>query len=490
MLPIGSFGHVPAEIFVCNHMAQPPSNNSETPVGSDAESDDLRATNNELLARIAELEGELAFRGDAAHVQRFLSSIVENVPVMIFVKDAEKLRFVRVNKAEEQVLGLRRDDLIGRTDYDFFPKDEADFFTNNDRKVLESGKLLDVPEESILTSKGMLILHTKKIPLLDDDGRPQYLLGISEDITERKRAEEELHQTNRRLEESIRSEREAMGALKEAHSRMVQSEKLAALGQLVAGVAHEINNPLAFVTNNVVVLQRDFAELKSLLKLYQSADGSLTAAAPDVAKQIHDLIERIDLPYTLDNLAETLTRSRDGLKRIQQIVHDLRDFSRQEAVGEVQEGVDFNACVTSTVNIVRGRARAAKVELETELGELPEITCYPAKLNQVVLNLIVNAIDACPEGGHVTIRTRRSAHGGVELEVADTGCGIPADIRDKIFDPFFTTKPPGQGTGLGLSICHGIIADHGGAIRVESEVGKGTKFFVRLPETMPAQRKR
>ncbi|HET6246513.1 MAG TPA: ATP-binding protein [Tepidisphaeraceae bacterium] len=448
---------------------------------------DLAAENEDLRRRLLTIEAELFRRAQSEHAERFLRSIVDNVPAMVFVKDAKHLRFVRVNKAEEQALGLTREQLIGRTDHDFFPAEEADFFTSNDRKVLESGTLLDIPEETIQTARGVLVLHTKKIPLLDEQGQPQYLLGISEDITERKRAERELRETNRRLEESVAAERAALSALKEAHSRLVQSEKLAALGQLVAGVAHEINNPLAFVTNNVVVLQRDFAELKSLLKLYESAADMLAAHSPDVSSQILELTDRIDLPYTLENLAETLSRSREGLKRIQQIVRDLRDFSRQEAVGDIQEGVDLNAGVMSTVNIVRGRARAAKVELETDLARLPEIACYPAKLNQVVLNLVVNAIDACAPGGRVIVRTR-AVDSAVELEVSDNGCGIPPDVRDKIFDPFFTTKPPGQGTGLGLSICHGIVADHGGSCRVESETGKGTTFVVKLPIVLPGKR--
>jgi signal transduction histidine kinase len=273
--------------------------------------------------------------------------------------------------------------------------------------------------------------------------------------------------------------------LKQAQGRLVQSEKLAAIGQLVAGVAHEINNPLAFVTNNVVVLQRDCAALARLLELYRIADPTLSACAPEIAAEIRELAERIDLPYTLKSVPELLTRSREGLGRIRQIVGDLREFSRQETVTELQDGVDLNASITSTANLVRGRARDRGVELTTELSPLPGIVCQASKVNQVVLNLIVNAIDACASGGRVTVRTRPAEDGGVEVEVADNGKGIDPAVRDRIFDPFFTTKPQGQGTGLGLSISHGIVAEHGGTIGVESAPGSGATFVVRLPAAPP-----
>ena len=226
------------------------------------------------------------------------------------------------------------------------------------------------------------------------------------------------------LEEAFAAERKAIETLKQAQSRLVQSEKLASLGQLVAGVAHEINNPLAFVTNNIVVLQRDFAGIHELLKLYQSADAAIISAQSSLAQEIQDTSERIDLAYTLENLSETLTRSREGLKRIQQIVRDLRDFSRQESVGDRQEGVDLNAGITSTLNIVRGRARSRGVELEAQLSDLPDVTCCPGKINQVVLNLITNAIDACAAGGKVVVRSR-AVENGAEIEVSDNGVGIP-----------------------------------------------------------------
>jgi PAS domain S-box-containing protein len=421
---------------------------------------------------------------ESRRTQKFLDSIVENIPNMVFVKDAKDLRFILQNKMGQQMIGHTQAEMLGKSDHDFFPKEEADFFTAKDRAVLASGQMLDIPEEPLETPMGLRYLHTKKIPVLDEDGSPLYLLGISEDITERKRADEQLREQNIRLQELARSEREAHEALKKVQIQMIQSEKLAALGQLVAGVAHEINNPLAFVSNNVAVMKREFGPLRDLLELYRSADAVIAERAPQTMKRISELAEPIDLPYVLSNLPELLSRSRDGLSRIQRIVADLREFARQETVGDTQHGVDLNSGIESTLNILHGRAKRSGVELRTQLGSIPSITCNPGKINQVVMNLVANAIDACGTSGAVTVSTA-AGNGGVEMRVADNGCGIPQEILEKIFDPFFTTKPQGQGTGLGLSISHGIVREHGGKIAVQSEPGKGTCFIVTLPLAPP-----
>jgi signal transduction histidine kinase len=218
-----------------------------------------------------------------------------------------------------------------------------------------------------------------------------------------------------------------------------------------------------------------------LLCLYQEAQSSSAEQKDALIDKIRQYSQRIDLAYTVSNLDGLFGRSREGLKRIQQIVKDLRDFARLDE-GDLHEA-DLNAGIASTLNIIRGRAVKKNVQVEPDFAPLPLVTCYAAKINQVVLNLVANAIDACSEGGKVVVRSRPTA-AGVELEVSDNGSGVPPAIRDKIFDPFFTTKPPGQGTGLGLSISHGIVLDHGGRIEVEY-LSQGTTFRIVLPLTPP-----
>src|SRR2546428_1494737 len=257
----------------------------------------------------------------------------------------------------------------------------------------------------------------------------------------------DLERQHAALERATAQEHEAHEALKRAQSQLVQSEKLAALGQMVAGVAHEINNPLSFVVNNVAVLKRDAGAVGELLHLSRQAETSAGGGGPDLQRRLHAAAERIDVDHTLNSLDRLVIRAREGLRRIEQIVNDLRGFARLDE-GE-RNDADLNAGITSTVNIVRGRAAKRNVAIALELGRLPPVNCQAAKINQAVLNLIANAIDACSDGGCVTVRTSCEP-GGVAIDVIDNGKGINPEIRGRVFDPFFTTKPIGEGTGLGL----------------------------------------
>ena len=341
-------------------------------------------------------------------------------------------------------------------------------------------------EYRIKTRSGnYLWFHARGQALWDAQRRAIRMAGSLSDITMRKQSEEQLKEQNVLLQEMARSERHAHQDLKQAQSRMVSTAKLAGLGEMVAGVAHEINNPLSFVSNNVCVLQRDLAEVTELIGLYRSVESAIEASRPQALGPIRELWDRVDMDYTLQNLPGLLNRTRDGLKRIQQIVKDLRVFARLDE-SDLNE-VDLNAGIQSTVNIVLGHAKKKQVRVELELQPLPAVTCYPAKINQVIMNLVSNAIDASHEGGTVRVRSSSDA-AGVHITVEDHGSGIDPAVRERIFDPFFTTKPIGVGTGLGLSISYGIVSDHGGTIEVDSTPGEGSTFTVTLPRKPPPAR--
>jgi signal transduction histidine kinase len=309
---------------------------------------------------------------------------------------------------------------------------------------------------------------------------------VRERTRELTRANAELGQTFRGLQEAHQALQQAHDELRRTQGRMLQQANMASLGQTAAGVAHEINNPLAFVSNNIDVLKREVAGLHDILLLYQQAERTLAEYEIELHGRICALAEEVDLPFVLENLNTLVDRSRDGLKRIQRIVSDLRDFARLDEA-ELKEA-DLNAGVAATVNLMRSAADRRQVVLETDLAPVPRLTCFPAKINLVVQSLISNAIDACPPGGRVAVSTRPAAGGagdGAEIVVSDTGSGIDPSIRDKVFEPFFTTKPVGKGTGLGLSMSYGIVKDHGGAIDFSSTPGLGTRFSVFLPSAPP-----
>ena len=310
------------------------------------------------------------------------------------------------------------------------------------------------------------------------------LRSLNRELEDRNRELQRLADSERKAHEEIRKAHEE---LKRAEVQLVQAEKLTGLSQMVAGFAHEVNNPLSFVINNLTVLTRDTASLQEMIDLYDQTVSAAEPERPGLLERVRDRAEEVDLPYLTENLARLIERTCAGVRRIRQIVLDLRDFVRLDESD--LKPVDLNDGVATTVGFIQSRAQDNQVFLETELEPLPMVTCYPGKINQVVFNLVTNAIDACGPDGLVKVLTRRSED-GVEIHVSDNGCGIPLDILGKIFDPFFTTKPLGQGTGLGLSTCYGVVRSHGGRIDVESVVGQGTRFVVHLPTEPPSAPKR
>ncbi|CAJ0802226.1 Adaptive-response sensory-kinase SasA [Ralstonia psammae] len=276
--------------------------------------------------------------------------------------------------------------------------------------------------------------------------------------------------------------------LAQAHQQLLQSEKLAAIGQLAAGIAHEINNPVGFVLSNLNSLQR---YMGTLLDYARGMEQLITQAAPSLDAQLAALAQAADIDYLAEDAPALVTESREGLARVRDIVVDLRDFSRVDSTHQWEQ-VDIHRCIESTLNIVHNEIKY-QADLVRQYSTLPPVMCIPSQINQVVLNLVVNAAQAyackgeadgeCTGRGTITVRTGCDAPdaAAIWLEVADAGCGIPPENLKRIFDPFFTTKPVGKGTGLGLSLTYGIVKAHGGRIDVSSTLGKGTTFRVTLP---------
>ena len=255
---------------------------------------------------------------------------------------------------------------------------------------------------------------------------------------------------------------------------------MAAVGQLAAGVAHEINNPIGFITSNFSSLATYTGSLFSLIDAYGKLERELPPDHP-ARLSITRTREQIDLDYLRQDVPDLLRESGEGLARVKRIVADLKDFSHVDE-GDWHE-VDINYGLESTLNVVWSELKY-KAEVIKELGELPKVRCIPAQINQVLMNLLVNASQAIETSGEITLRTSVS-DGSIQIVIADTGQGIPEAVQKRIFEPFFTTKPVGKGTGLGLSISWDIIKRHEGRIEVKSSPGQGTTFTITLPVAGP-----
>jgi two-component system, NtrC family, sensor kinase len=274
--------------------------------------------------------------------------------------------------------------------------------------------------------------------------------------------------------------------LQRAKDQLVQSEKLASIGQLAAGVAHEINNPVGYVFSNFGTLSKYLDELFRMLAAYEEAEVQL--AGTPAGARLAALREEIELDYLKEDVPQLMNESREGISRVRKIVQDLKDFSHVDARRE-WEWTDLHRGIDSTLNIVNNEIKY-KADVVKSYGKLPQVQCLSSELNQVFMNLLVNAAHALPggQGQRGTIHIRSGVQGEqVWVEIEDNGTGIAKENLGRIFDPFFTTKAVGQGTGLGLSLSYGIVQKHHGRMEVDSELGRGTCFRVTVPVRQPEQ---
>ncbi|UGQ46947.1 ATP-binding protein [Massilia endophytica] len=377
--------------------------------------------------------------------------------------------------------------------------DDGAIFDFLSERVVESDLCRSRLHAVLDSSEAEDLFRLKDGRVFECRSRPQYLgeriigrvFGFT-DITQRQLAEEALRQSRDQLEERVLErtadlqkanatlqtekarQEELIRKLGEAQSQLLQSEKMASIGVLAAGVAHEINNPIGFVNSNVGTLRRYTDSMLQLLDAYEAHEPELR---PEGQQELARIKQQIDAAFLREDLSSLIDESLDGLDRVKRIVKAMKDFSHVDSDG--QQEANLEAGLESTLNVVWNEIKY-KAEVVKEYGNIPPIVCFPSQLNQVFMNLLINAAHAIEGHGRITVRTGYDDD-YVWVEVQDTGKGIKAEHLNRIFEPFFTTKPVGQGTGLGLALSYGIVQRHGGLIEVQSTVGAGTIFKVVIP---------
>lgn len=360
--------------------------------------------------------------------EAFLKNIVDNIPAMVFVKEATELRFVAINKAGEELLGYSREEVLGKSNHDLFPKEQADFFAQKDREVLAHGDLLEIPEEVIQTRSGEdRILRTKKIPLFDSEGNARYLLGIAEDITARKQLEEQL----------------------------LQSQKMEAIGQLAGGVAHDFNNILMVIMGYGNILKVD----PGLGTLQKEKLEHIIEAADKAAQLTRGLLafsRKQEMKTRVANLNDVVQQVEKFLVRIiGEDVHLTSHLDTPDLLVKIDSGQIEQVLVNLATNARDAMPKGGTLTIETGLLDIDELFVQ---------------VNGYGEPGRYA-----------SVSVSDTGAGMDEKTKARIFEPFFTTKEPGKGTGLGMAIVYGIVKQHHGFINVYSEPQIGTTFRIYIP---------
>ena len=431
-----------------------------------------------------------------------IRTVFDALPEEILTVD-RGLKVISLNKSALNTISGDFNEHVDTPCSQLFAGGDSDFYTHQAAVLVnacvESGESQFCLDRFNGLDGQEVIKERIALPVKDESGRVHQITFVSRDITEEHQQNEKIKLLNQKLTKISKevlkknqSLEDALKRLEHTQAQMLQSEKMASIGQLAAGVAHEINNPTGFVSSNLKTLRDYQDDMNRLIGDYQKLKAALKALPQeqlnetvlDGIARVETVEEDVDIEYIQEDVGELIGDCREGMERIKKIVEDLKHFAHPGE--DKMKETDINTGIESTLNVVNNELKY-KATIVKELGDVPIIHGYPQQLNQVFMNILVNAAQAIEKKGEIKIATG-TVNGHAEIRISDTGCGIPEASVTKIFDPFFTTKDVGKGTGLGMNIAYNIINKHNGEIRVESKVGEGTTFIIHLPaKATPAE---
>jgi len=422
--------------------------------------------------------------------ERILSLTYDTAGDILFQISVESdgYRFLTVNETFLSATGVPREAIEGKFITEVIPEESIELVKRNYKKAIETKKPVrweEVSQYPTGEKTGVVTIA----PFYDDSGECRYLIGSVHDITERNKVKKELLDYKTNLEQLVESRTKALKEskefaegtlknLKETQSQLIQSEKMASLGLLTAGIGHELNNPINFITTGVVALEQDFSEYAAVMELYESYGGASVKIKSEMLKKVSELKVKYNFTLLKSNIDQQIADVKNGAIRSADILRGLSSFSRSNTTEKLM--FDLHDSLDSSLKMLKNKVNNRIKIIKRYDGQLPCVLGHLEQVSQVFTNILSNAIDACVESGTITVTTS-SNNKKIEVSIKDNGEGISNEIQGKIFDPFFTTKKVGEGTGLGLSISFGIIEKHNGGIKVKSKVNEGSEFIVSLP---------